>query len=517
MGKYGDWGSYYSYSAPVASEPTPVASDTSSYVAPAPAETNPQTADFAGPGTAAANPAYVPSYNPISDSSSQGGIPSSQFAGANPYAGDTSNLMEYFNIPQSGGAASGSSGSPQSLTSASSTSPTLDAPVSPATYGGPSRQLGGVVSGATAGSDNLDAQIDRNNPVKLGAAQGNAASSDIGAAATPFAAKTGYQDGYRNPALSNDPAGIYPLWNPKKKTSDETSSGSVTIPDQTVANYGHTVTDVAPSAAPQTTGMSTQDVNKALSGTGNSGAQTTGSGSSLADKVSNAVLGSVANPGTNLTTSVPAYAAASQDMAAVSDNSLRNLPSSDPSKASGSPDGKSGLGDIGSLLSGAASAAKSLMPAAGIGTMGAAMAQGNKPIAGQDAVKSTADTASATANSLLSAYKSGTLPAGMQQAFQTQADAQKNGIRAQMAARGMTGSTTEQAALEAVDQQMAAAVAAQLTSMLNSALGYNAQAGSGYQNVLSTNLQQSDALTQAMASFAGSLVNAGNAQKSVTQ
>lgn len=403
------------------------------------------------------NPSYNQSFTPGFGATSYQGAP----------AGDTGSLMNYFGIPQAGEVTAPTSQSPQTVAPL----PTGGRDVAPGAISAPAKGLGGASANAGPGSDNLDVTKDKANLQSVDTIPSSSASdvtgTDTAALSKDFlkGLKSTDVSGLNSSSLSGSAApgglsGGAPVGPPTSLGSDLTLNPSAAPSTQQTAATAEKAPDLA--------GM----------GFGADGA------TSSADNLTK-------------TTDLPAATGNFKGMDA---NSSFEQPA-----PHGSPPGDKSVGQQVKDATGfsAADLAKGL---AGLGSMAGSISSGNKPLQGQQQLQGTADTASAISNNLLSAYKAGTLPPGMQQQFNTQAAAAKASIRNQYARMGMSGSSSEQSALAAVDNQIAGQAGNMLQTMLSQALSANQQAGGQYQTILTNSMAQDKAMTDAFSKFAASLV-----------
>lgn len=135
--------------------------------------------------------------------------------------------------------------------------------------------------------------------------------------------------------------------------------------------------------------------------------------------------------------------------------------------------------------------------------------KGNKALAGETQLKEQAAQLSQQGQGLGSYLQSGTLPPGLQQSLNQATEAAKASIRSQYAARGMSGSSAEQQDLAQVDSRAQAQGAEQALQLLQTGISETGMASQLYQALMGESLQQDQALSGAISSFASAAGGGG--------
>lgn len=99
----------------------------------------------------------------------------------------------------------------------------------------------------------------------------------------------------------------------------------------------------------------------------------------------------------------------------------------------------------------------------------------------------------------------GTLPAGAQAGIDQATNSAKAAVRSQYASMGMSGSSSEQQALAAIDANAQAQGEQEAQSLLDSGIQESQLSGQLYQNILNGALQQDQQLSSAIGNFTGSV------------
>ena len=146
-----------------------------------------------------------------------------------------------------------------------------------------------------------------------------------------------------------------------------------------------------------------------------------------------------------------------------------------------------------------------------LGLFGAEALRGNQLPPGFDQLKTQANSQITQGSQLESYLKSGTLPPGLQAGVNTASEAAKASVRAEYAARGMSGSSAEAQDMAAIGQRteaQAAQIALQLFQQ-----GFNEQQ-IGDQlmfQLMQVQMQQDQALGSSIGNFAAALAGMGRA------
>lgn len=168
------------------------------------------------------------------------------------------------------------------------------------------------------------------------------------------------------------------------------------------------------------------------------------------------------------------------------------------------------LDNFGSMLS---ANAGSLVAGGGLA---ANLIEGNKPVKGENQVNQAAATDTAQGQQLQSYLASGTLPPGIQQGINQQAEAQKAQIRSRYAQMGGSGSSAEQQDLAAVDQQSQAQGSAIALQLLQAGMNESNEGSSLYQSIAQNALQQDKDLGSSLSAFVSSLAGGGGGNQTYT-
>jgi hypothetical protein len=157
-------------------------------------------------------------------------------------------------------------------------------------------------------------------------------------------------------------------------------------------------------------------------------------------------------------------------------------------------------GDIGKALS---SNANWLIPGAALGYEAL---RGNQLPKGENAISSTATQLGQQATQLESYLQSGTLPPGISTALRQAATSAEATIRAQYAARGMSGSSAETQDLANVQNRIVSQGASIAESLLSTGIQEAGLASSLYAQIMQTSLAQDQRLGNAFTSLAAASV-----------
>lgn len=156
---------------------------------------------------------------------------------------------------------------------------------------------------------------------------------------------------------------------------------------------------------------------------------------------------------------------------------------------------KSVTGNLGPIVTGAGLAANLL------GQKAPAVSEGQA----ESALGSQATQAASSGQQLQNYLPSGTLPPGAQAGIDQAKNSAKASIRSKYASMGMSGSSSEQQELAAVDANAQAQGEQQALQLLNSGISESQLSGSLYQSILNGQLQQDQALSSSIGNFASSL------------
>jgi hypothetical protein len=175
---------------------------------------------------------------------------------------------------------------------------------------------------------------------------------------------------------------------------------------------------------------------------------------------------------------------------------------------------------LGSVLG----AAKTALPvAAGLNTLAplisgaglaATAAKGNETTSAGRALESQAQQAASAGQNLQSYLPNGTLPPGAQAGIDQAKNSAKAAIRSKYASMGMSGSSSEQQELSAVDSNAQAQGEQLALQLLNSGIQESQLSSQLYQNILNGQLEQDKNLSSAIGNFASSV--AGGAKSPIT-
>lgn len=143
-----------------------------------------------------------------------------------------------------------------------------------------------------------------------------------------------------------------------------------------------------------------------------------------------------------------------------------------------------------------------LISGAGIAT---AAAEGNKVTPEETALKQQAGQEAAAGQQLQNYLPSGTLPPGAQAGIDQAANSAKAAIRSKYASMGMSGSSSEQQELSAVDSNAQAKGEALALQLLNTGITESSMSSQLYQSLLNNTLEQDKNLSSAIGNFASSV------------
>ncbi len=152
---------------------------------------------------------------------------------------------------------------------------------------------------------------------------------------------------------------------------------------------------------------------------------------------------------------------------------------------------------------------KGLSALPSVAMLGASSLMGQQQPKGYNQLEQQAQNEQNQAQSLINAYQSGTLPAGLQASLTSAAASAKASIQSKYAAMGDSGSSAEAQDLAAEDERMAAKSGQMLTQLLSQGLSEDNSASALYNQLLDTNLKEDQGLSSAMTSFASSLAGGG--------
>ena len=133
----------------------------------------------------------------------------------------------------------------------------------------------------------------------------------------------------------------------------------------------------------------------------------------------------------------------------------------------------------------------------------------NKPVAGQQALELQALQDQQQGQKLQSYLQNGTLPPGVQAGLDQAHHAAQATIKSQYAARGQSGSSAEQQDLNNLAQSVQAQGAQIATGLLQTGIQESQLSTSIYEKLMQTQIQQDQALSGAIANFAGALAGGG--------
>lgn len=147
--------------------------------------------------------------------------------------------------------------------------------------------------------------------------------------------------------------------------------------------------------------------------------------------------------------------------------------------------------------------------------LGISALKGSNPVAGETAFNEIASGQSQQGKEMqdmgMKALETGQLPPGMAASINQATEAAKATIRSQYAARGMSGSSSEQQDLAAVDARAQAQSTATALQLIDTGINETGMAANLYRQIMGQNLQNDQDLSSAIAQFAASL--AGGAGK----
>lgn len=174
--------------------------------------------------------------------------------------------------------------------------------------------------------------------------------------------------------------------------------------------------------------------------------------------------------------------------------------------------------ELSSLAAPAAAAAPSTLsaikPWIGPAISGAGLAmsaiKGAQPIPAETALKEQASQGAAQGQQLQSYIQNGTLPPGAQAGIDQAKNAAKAAIRSKYASMGMSGSSSEQQELSAVESRAQAEGEQQALQLLNTGINESNMSSQLYEHILNNTMQNDQALSSAVSGFAGSVAGAVN-------
>ena len=141
--------------------------------------------------------------------------------------------------------------------------------------------------------------------------------------------------------------------------------------------------------------------------------------------------------------------------------------------------------------------------------LGADALKGNQLAKGERQLQQQAGQMSAQGNQLQKYLDSGTLPPGVQQSINQAAAARKAQITSQYASMGMTGSSSMQQELAAVDSWAQGEGASVAMNLLNQGINESGLASQLYSDMATRSIQQDANLGTALANFASSFGGSG--------
>ncbi len=170
--------------------------------------------------------------------------------------------------------------------------------------------------------------------------------------------------------------------------------------------------------------------------------------------------------------------------------------------------------DVGSLLSGAGSKlAGNPLGAAGSLISGGSLLynvlQGDKKPQGYDAIQAQAQIDAAQGSQLQNYLTSGTLPPGIATGLQQAHAAAEATIKGQYAQRGQSGSSAEAQDLQNLANTTVAKGADIASKLLAQGVQESEFSSQLYEELMKTNINQDQQLSNSIANFAGSLANFG--------
>ena len=137
--------------------------------------------------------------------------------------------------------------------------------------------------------------------------------------------------------------------------------------------------------------------------------------------------------------------------------------------------------------------------------LGADLLLGNQSLPAQSQVQNQATSEQSVGKTLSSYVFSGTLPSGMQDIVNQNTNASIAAIRANNAKLGLSGSTMEAQQIQQVHEAATAQVSQIAEQLLQQGQGWSALSNQEFNQLLTTQMQQDQALQQAIGSFAGGL------------
>lgn len=150
--------------------------------------------------------------------------------------------------------------------------------------------------------------------------------------------------------------------------------------------------------------------------------------------------------------------------------------------------------NLGPIVSGAGLAASAL--------------KDSKPLPAEGALNTQAAASAASADQLKNYLPSGTLPPGAQAGIDQAKNSAKASIRSKYASMGMSGSSSEQQELSAIDSNAQAQGEALALQLLNSGISESTLSSQLYENILNGQLEQDKNLSSSIGNFASSLAGA---------
>lgn len=129
----------------------------------------------------------------------------------------------------------------------------------------------------------------------------------------------------------------------------------------------------------------------------------------------------------------------------------------------------------------------------------------SQSFAGEDELKAMAANLSANSTALSGYLSSGTLPPGLQAGLNSAREAAKASMRSMFASRGMSGSSSEVAALANIDQTTAAQGAQIAMQLLDRGIQQGQLSSALYQNILRNAMAEDAAMGEAVGRFAAAL------------
>lgn len=143
-----------------------------------------------------------------------------------------------------------------------------------------------------------------------------------------------------------------------------------------------------------------------------------------------------------------------------------------------------------------------------LGVLGTVTQSKTAQVPQQRQLQNSTNTLLAQGTQLMAPLTTGAaLPGGLQQQIQQSADAQKAAVRSRFAQMGMSGSSAELSALNAVDQGVQAQVLADATALSSQGLSMINSADANTKALMDVQLSKDNALTAALGKVAAAFAN----------